>query len=133
MEDAAFLLAEGVQLTRRDVRALQLAKAAMAAGMGSLLHAAGCPAEDVAAVYLAGGFGSHLSMAGAARIGLIAPALADRVRVIGNAALDGAAMLLMDTALRDRTAALQRQAQHVRLDGNAFFSQRYVDAMMFDP
>ena len=55
MEDAAFLLAEGVQLTRRDVRALQLAKAAMAAGMDSLLHAAGCPAEDVAAVYLAGG------------------------------------------------------------------------------
>lgn len=72
-------------------------------------------------------------MAGAARIGLIDPALADRVRVIGNAALDGAAMLLMDTALWDRTAALQRQAQHVRLDGNAFFSQRYVDAMMFDP
>ena len=45
---------------------------------------------------------------------LIAPALANRVRVIG------------------RTASLQRQAQHVRLDGNAYFSQRYVDAMMFD-
>ena len=132
MEDASFQLAEGVQLTQRDVRALQLAKAAMAAGMDSLLHAAGCPASDVASVYLAGGFGSHLSIASAARIGLIAPALADRVHVIGNAALDGAAMLLMDTSLRDRTAELHRQAQHVRLDGNAFFSQRYVDAMMFD-
>lgn len=132
MEEAAFQLAEGVQLTQRDVRALQLAKAAMAAGMDSLLHAAGCLANDVAAVYLAGGFGSHLSIASATRIGLIAPALADRVHVSGNAALDGAAMLLMDTSLRDRTAELHRQAQHVRLDGNAFFSQRYVDAMMFD-
>ena len=119
-------------LTQRDVRALQLAKAAMAAGMDSLLHAAACPESSVAAVYLAGGFGSHLNMASAARIGLIAPVLADRVRVIGNAALDGAAMLLMDTSLRDRTAELHCQAQHVRLDGNAYFSQRYVDAMMFD-
>lgn len=56
-------LAEGVSLTQRDVRALQLAKAAMAAGMDSLLHAAGCPEHEVAAVYLAGGFGSHLNIA----------------------------------------------------------------------
>lgn len=132
MEESPCHLAEGVLLTQQDVRALQLAKAAMAAGMDSLLHAAGCPAEDVATVYLAGGFGSHLNIASATRIGLIAPALADRVRVIGNAALDGAAMLLMDTSLRERTAELHRQAQHVRLDGNAWFSQRYVDAMMFD-
>ena len=132
MEEDSCRLAEGVALKQGDVRALQLAKAAMAAGMDSLLHAARCPESSLAAVYLAGGFGSHLNIAGAARIGLIAPALANRVRVIGNAALDGAAMLLMDTALRDRTALLQRQAQHVRLDGNAYFSQRYVDAMMFD-
>ncbi|MGN0779720.1 MAG: ASKHA domain-containing protein [Aristaeellaceae bacterium] len=132
MEESPYPLAEGVLLTQRDVRALQLAKAAMAAGMDSLLHAAACPENSVTAVYLAGGFGSHLHIASAARIGLIAPALADRVRVIGNAALDGAAMLLMDTSLRNRTAELRRQAQHVRLDGNAYFSQRYVDAMMFD-
>lgn len=132
MEEESCRIADGVLLTQRDVRALQLAKAAIAAGMDSLLHAAQCPADEVAAVYLAGGFGSHLDLASAARIGLIAPALANRVRVIGNAALDGAAMLLMDTSLREKTAALRQQAQHVRLDGNPFFSQRYVDAMMFD-
>lgn len=132
MDEDAYELAEGVALTQRDVRALQLAKAAMAAGMDSLLHAAGCAENEVAAVYLAGGFGSHLSVRSAARIGLIAPALADRVRVIGNAALDGAALLLMDTALQGRADQLRRQAQHVRLDGNAYFSQRYVDAMLFE-
>lgn len=132
MDDDAYELAEGVSLTQRDVRALQLAKAAMAAGMDSLLHAAGCPESEVAAVYVAGGFGSHLNITSAARIGLIAPVLADRVRVIGNAALDGAAMLLMDTTLRAKAADIRQQAQHVRLDGNAYFSQRYVDAMMFE-
>lgn len=124
-------LAPGVTLTQRDVRALQLAKAAIAAGVDSLLHAAGCEYGDVAALYLAGGFGSHLDVGSAARIGLIAPELSDRVRVIGNAALDGAAMLLRNVAVRERAAAIRRQAQHVRLDGNAYFSQRYVEAMLF--
>lgn len=132
MDGDAYELAEGVPLTQRDIRALQLAKAAIAAGMDSLLHAARCPESEVAAVYLAGGFGSHLSIAGAVRIGLIPPALADRVRVIGNAALDGAAMFLMDAAVRAKAEAIRHQVQHVRLDGNAYFSQRYVDAMMFD-
>ena len=132
MDDDAAPLAEGVSLTQRDVRTLQLAKAAMAAGMASLLHAAACPEEAVKAVYLAGGFGSHLNMASAVSIGLMTPTLADRVQVLGNAALQGAAMLLMDTSLRSKTEAMHRQAQHVRLDGNAYFSQRYVDAMMFE-
>ena len=132
MEDDACDLAPGVRLTQRDVRALQLAKAAIAAGMDSLLHAASCPEEEVAALHLAGGFGSHLRIASAGRIGLIPPSLSGRVRVCGNAALDGAAMLLMDVRLQARAEAIRRQAQHVRLDGNAFFSQRYVEAMLFD-
>lgn len=132
MDDDEYALAPGVTLTQRDVRTLQLAKAAMAAGMDSLLLAASCPESEVAAVYLAGGFGSHLSMTSAAKIGLISPSLAHRVQVLGNAALQGASMLLMDEALRANTASMHHQAQHVRLDGNAYFSQRYVDAMMFD-
>lgn len=132
MEEREYALAEGVALTQQDVRALQLAKAAMAAGMDSLLHAAACPENAVTAVYLAGGFGSHLNIASAAKIGLISPALIDRVRVIGNAALDGAAMLLMNTALRQKESQMRRNAQHIRLDGNSYFSQRYIDAMMFE-
>ncbi|MBE5803747.1 MAG: DUF4445 domain-containing protein [Clostridiales bacterium] len=130
--DEACVLSPGVCLTPRDVRALQLAKAAMAAGVDSLLHAASCPQESVRAVHLAGGFGSHLSMRSAAAIGLLSPVLAQKVRVIGNAALDGAAMLLMDVSLRTDMERIGQQARHIRLDGNPFFNQRYVDAMMFE-
>ena len=132
MDEDEYPLADGVALTQQDVRALQLAKAAIAAGMDSLLHAAGCSPEEVSAVYLAGGFGSHLNLDSAAKIGLIPPALTDRVRVIGNAALDGAAMLLTDTTLCSAAEALRHQAQHVRLDGNPYFSQQYVEAMLFE-
>lgn len=131
LEDSPIQFAPGVALTQGDMRAVQLAKAATHAGIMSLLDAANCPPHRVRTLYLAGGFGSHLNIRSAARIGLIPGELSDRVRVIGNAALDGAAMLLMDTTLRSRIAAMKNAAEHVRLDGNPAFAARYVGAMLF--
>lgn len=132
LEDGEYPLRDDITLTQADIRAVQLAKAATHAGITTLLSAAKCRAEEVSTVYLAGGFGSHLNIRSAVRIGLIPEALEHKVRVIGNAALDGAAMLLMDASLRRKTALLGQVTQHVRLDGNPEFVQRYVDAMMFD-
>jgi len=132
LEEDAFQLSGSVALTQADIRSVQLAKAATHAGILSLLSAANCSTDAVETVYLAGGFGSHLNIRSAARIGLIPAELADRVRVLGNAALDGAALLLMDTNLREHTAAMRKKAQHVRLDGNPAFSEAYVNAMLFN-
>lgn len=131
LEDDVFPLAGSVTLTQADIRSVQLAKAATNAGVMSLLAAAHCPVEAVETVYLAGGFGSHLNLRSAARIGLIPADLADRVHVLGNAALDGAAMLLMDTSKRANVSAMRDMAQHIRLDGNPDFANRYVEAMLF--
>lgn len=131
LEDDEFPLRDGITLTQGDIRAVQLAKAATNAGIMSLLSAAGCDTAAVTTVYLAGGFGSHLNIRNAARIGLIPAELADKVQVIGNAALDGAALLLMDTRLREKTAHMRDIAQHVRLDGNPEFAACYVEAMLF--
>ncbi len=131
LEEDPVPLKDGVCLYQQDIRALQLAKAAISAGTHCLLRAAGCREEQVAAVYLAGGFGSHLRMESAQRIGLFPPCLAEKTQVIGNAALDGAAMLLADTALREDLMRLSGAAQHVSLDGNPLFSQRYVEDMLF--
>ena len=131
LEEDDFSLAETVSLTQSDIRAVQLAKAATHAGIMCLLDAAGCSPENVSALYLAGGFGSHLSMCSAVRVGLIPAELAARACSIGNAALDGASMLLMNTHLRQKAAALAKNCCHVRLDGNATFRERYVDAMLF--
>lgn len=132
LEDDAFVLRDSVALCQRDIRAVQLAKAATYAGIMCLLSAADCDPEAVETLYLAGGFGSHLNIANAVRIGLLPGQLADRVQVIGNAALDGAAMLLLDTTARGEIAAMQQVAQHVKLDGNAEFTDLYVESMMFE-
>ena len=131
LDDDEVTLAGDVLLTQADVRAVQLAKAAIAAGIDCLLHTAGVQAQEVQQVYIAGGFGSHLNLSNAARIGLLPQALIDRTKVIGNAALDGAAM----TLLRGECARQQRQiaqnAVHVDLGGNALFNEQYVENMFF--
>lgn len=131
MDDDEYPLADNIVITQKDIRAVQLAKAAMAAGVASLLHEAGCTEREVTCTCVAGGFGSHLHIGNASAIGLLPAGLAERVKVIGNAALDGAAMLLMDTGLRLKLDSLASVTKHVRLDGNAFFSQRYIDEMFF--
>ncbi|MBQ7137998.1 MAG: DUF4445 domain-containing protein [Clostridia bacterium] len=132
IEDDCIPLRDGIQLEQSDIRSVQLAKAATHAGIMSLLDAAHCDPDEVSTLYLAGGFGSHLNIRSAVRIGLIPAAFERKVKVIGNAALDGAASLLMDTTQRVQIAAMQRCATHVRLDGNPAFADLYVESMLFD-
>ena len=124
-------LRDGVALLPRDVRAVQLAKAAIAAGIETLLEAAGATVDEVETLYIAGGFGSHLNVESAARIGLFPAALTPRVQVLGNAALAGAARLLLDRgALRD-VREIARRARHINLGGNSRFNEHYMDQMFF--
>ena len=126
MDDDHFFTGE-VYLAPADVRAVQLSKAAIYAGIQCLLDAAGCKEKDVASVYLAGGFGSHMNLYSAARIGLLPESFIPRVKVIGNAALDGAAALLLNT-----NAPLPTAAIHVNLGGNPKFNNLYMESMLFE-
>ena len=129
--DGPFRLADGVSLSPKDVRAVQLAKAAIAAGIDTLLESAHVRAEDVGRFCVAGGFGSHMDPAAAAAIGLFPAALAKKCEVLGNASLTGAAMLLTDTRLKDEACRLAGMARHVDLGGNPAFVRHYTDEMFF--
>ncbi len=128
---AAFTLRDGVQLTAADVRAVQLAKAAVSAATGALLAAAGAQASDVKRVWLAGGFGSHMSVQSAAAIGLLPARLAAGAQAVGNAALAGAAALLLDTGLRARAERIAGMATVLQLGGDEGFERRFMAAMDF--
>ena len=130
MDDDA-VLAPGVTLTQSDIRAVQLSKAAIAAGISCLIEAAGCTESDIGTIYLAGGFGSKMNLRSAARIGLLPAQLIDRVQVLGNAAITGASKLL-DDGKRMKANAIAQVARHVSLGGNPLFNERYMDCMMFE-
>lgn len=128
--EAVPLTAE-VTLTQRDIRMVQLAKGAICAGIHTLLETAEIPARQPDRLAIAGGFGSYLDLGSAARIGLIPPALAEKGESLGNAALTGACMLLLNQAFLEESGTLARQAQVVELSANPIFAKHYIDAMSF--
>ncbi|PYN75272.1 MAG: hypothetical protein DMD97_15915 [Candidatus Rokuibacteriota bacterium] len=120
-----------ILLTQDDVRQVQLAKGAIAAGVAMLQHVAGVPAERVAELMLAGGFGNYLSIESALRIGLIPPLARERIRYVGNAASLGAQLCLVSEAERARADSVARRIEHVSLAAHPDFEQIFVDCMNF--
>ena len=120
-----------LRFTQADFRQIQLAKAAVAGGIATLLRERGIGFGDVDAVFLAGGFGSYLRPQSAAAIGLIPPELLPKVEAVGNAAGHGAVRLLL---FRDELELMERFARSVRyveLSSNPFFSERFIEEMFF--
>ncbi len=121
-----------VVLTQADLRELQLAKGAVAAGVGVLLEHAGCTEADIDTVLLAGAFGSYLRPQSAQRVGLIPPeARLDRVAFVGNAALAGARAALLNVSRRAAAEALAQEVRYVELSGRADFQARFMETMHF--
>lgn len=125
------VLRDGVTLTQKDIRAVQLAKSAIAAGILTLVETGGLSLDRVEELAIAGGFGSYLNVENAGRIGLIPQELAPKVRVLGNAALRGAAMLLLDQALIEPCEEWTRRARLVELTASPQFTQAYTECMFF--
>lgn len=126
-----FALAGPVRLNQADIRELQLAKAAIAAGIRLLIDQWGIGPDDLAALYIAGAFGNYINLASARRIGLI-DFPAEKVQAVGNTALLGAKMALFrrDDEPGDY-ADLRPRVQHVGLASDPQFMDAYVDAMTF--
>ena len=131
MESDELPLRDGIALEPRDVRAVQLAKAAIAAGIETLMESAGTSCDQITTLYIAGGFGSHLNVASAAAIGLIPQELVSKVKVIGNASLSGSIRLLLNRPSLSAAEAIAQNSSHVNLGGNPRFNEHYMEQMFF--
>jgi len=118
-------------ITAEDVRKLQLAKAAIAAGIDILLHYAGINESDIRLLALAGGIGSFLDTASAARIGLFDKALLPVSYPVGNAAGEGAVLTLLEKDAKERLEMIRAKCEYIDLSANAFFNDRFVERMGF--
>jgi uncharacterized 2Fe-2S/4Fe-4S cluster protein (DUF4445 family) len=127
----AFEVASGVTLTQQDVRQAQLAKGAVQAAIATVLDEAGRPAEGVAEILVAGGFGSHLRPASLAAIGVVPLDWAERVTLAGNAALSGASAMLLSSVARREADSLARRVRTVVLAGRPEFRERFVASLEF--
>ena len=129
--DDPIILHGSITLEPRDVRSVQLAKAAIAAGITTLLQASNTAPEAVKTLYIAGGFGSHLDIESAVTIGLLPAELASRAKVIGNAALHGTVHALLDRDRHQALTSIAALSTHVNLGGDPRFNENYIECMMF--
>lgn len=121
----------GVYIDEGDVRTLQLAKAAVAAGMETLLEAAGISAGEIEALFIAGGFGLGIRPGSAARIGLLPKELAGRAMAAGNAAGKGACLALLSEKAREKASQVRDKMEYIDLSSSAVFMEKYVEKMAF--
>jgi uncharacterized 2Fe-2S/4Fe-4S cluster protein (DUF4445 family) len=130
MLPGAMSLAGDVSLLAADIRELQLAKGAIAAGLRLLTARFGASLEDIRQLHLAGAFGNYVSRASAQRIGLLRVSL-DRVVPAGNTALLGAKRALFEDAAD--WDAVARRVEHVALNEDESFHDIYAGEMGFPP
>jgi uncharacterized 2Fe-2S/4Fe-4S cluster protein (DUF4445 family) len=119
-----------VYVSDRDVREIQLAKAAVAAGVKVLLQEAGMSVEQVQTLYLAGGFGSNLNSDSAMHIGLIPRELKGRVVTLGNAAGAGACACLISQTAREMLSDLE--FSYIELSVAPLFTGAFMEEMIFE-
>ncbi|MBT9684301.1 ASKHA domain-containing protein [Pseudoflavonifractor sp. MCC625] len=122
---------EPVVLTQKDIRELQLAKGAIAAGIHLLAQAYGAELEDIQTVLIAGAFGNFMRPESACRIGLIPPQLLGKIRPVGNAAGEGACLAALSWAEYARCASLASGTEYLELAQHPGFSTCYMEEMAF--
>ncbi len=129
-ENLRFVLAEQVYLSQKDIRAVQLAKAAVAGGI-QLVIAETSLSNKPLSVLLAGGFGSYLNPSNALRIGLLGTQPNMNPQQVGNAAGAGAVLLLLSYPSRQRAERLCQQFIHRELAAEANFQTFFLEQMAF--
>ena len=116
-----------VLITQNDIRAIQLAKAALYAGAKLLMDKLGV--EKVDKIRLAGAFGSHIDVKYAMILGMIPDCKVDMVTSAGNAASTGARMALLDTVSRDEIENEIRKIEKIETAIETKFQEYFVHAM----
>ncbi len=138
-KDLSFILAEEGQygsnpevgITQKDIREIQLAKGAIAAGAQILLDVAGKKLDDIKNVYLAGAFGNYIDIENAVRLSILPDVARERIHPIGNSAGAGACLMLKDPSLWDTAARIIKRAEHIELASHKDFQEIFIGNMSF--
>jgi len=120
---------QDIVITQKDIRAIQLAKSALYAGIKLLMRRLGIDKVDT--VLLAGAFGSYINVESALVIGLFPDCALEDVVVVGNAAGEGAKRALFDVGQRKEAARIAAFVEFIETAAEADFATHFADAMFF--
>jgi uncharacterized 2Fe-2S/4Fe-4S cluster protein (DUF4445 family) len=118
-------------LTQNDIRQVQLAKAAIRAGIKLLQKKIGLEDDDIKQILLAGAFGNYIRPESALRIGLLPNVPLERIHFVGNAASSGAQMLLLSSQARTQAIELAHKIEYIEIAHQPDFQTVFADSMSF--
>ena len=116
-------------ISELDIARLLQAKAAIAAGLLTLLHRAGLQPGDIKRLHLAGGFGMHINVANAIACGLLPGFAPEQVQVVGNTSLAGAYLALLDSGVLDELTRISKRLEVVELNLDVGFEDRFIEQL----
>lgn len=125
------LLSDGGKVSQKDVRNLQLAKAAVRGAIETVLMIEGIRASDVKRILIAGGFGMYLDIENAFTIGMFPEEFRGRITYVGNSAGAGASMALSQKN-RKKLKDIAAMCRYEELSSSKLFYDEYIDAMSFE-
>ncbi len=122
-------IGQDIVLTQDDIGQLQLAKAAIHAGIGMLLDSLGRTPSQVRTLYLAGAFGSYLAPESARAVGMLPDLPLERVQFVGNTAGSGARLALLSVPEREAMRRIAARVKHMPLAGDPRFPREFASSL----
>ncbi len=120
-----------ITVSQDDIREIQLAKGAIAAGVSILIAEVNISPDDIAAVYIAGAFGNHIRAQDVLDLGLIAKISPEKIKFIGNAALTGAEAILRSGKARERAEQIAKKIEYIEIADEPAFQDSFVESLHF--
>jgi uncharacterized 2Fe-2S/4Fe-4S cluster protein (DUF4445 family) len=120
---------QDIVLTEIDIENIMRSKAAMYAGIATLLSGAGLSMADIEKVYIAGGFGNCLDVRKAIILGMLPDMPADRFAFLGNTSITGAYLCLMSDSLRSEAEDIASKMTYIELSTSGMFMEEYISAL----
>ncbi len=122
-------IGQDIVFTQDDIGQLQLAKAAIHAGIDILLDTLGRSTGEIGALYLAGAFGSYLAPESARAVGMLPDLPLERVQFVGNTAGSGARLALLSVHERERMRSIAKRIRHMPLAGDPRFPREFASSL----
>jgi uncharacterized 2Fe-2S/4Fe-4S cluster protein (DUF4445 family) len=121
-------IGKDIVITENDIQNLIMSKAAILAACYTLIDAAGIKKDDIGMIYLAGAFGNYLNRLNAITVGLIPEVPIERIATIGNGALAGANIALINREKRDALDTIAHEIAYIELNADPTFMDRYTSS-----
>ena len=123
---------ESITFTQKDVREVQLAKAAVCAGIKILLKEKNINFNEIEKVYIGGGFGNYMDIESSVDIGMIPKELKGKIESVGNCAGGGAKTYLLSKGIRENAVDIINKTTYIELSKRKDFQEYFIDSMILD-